>query len=65
MVISSQANHLHLMSGCIMQSYLENKAKDMANYTTNMASKSDLNEGKTGGLSVWSLRHEFGEAVPD
>lgn len=53
------------MSGCIMQSYLENKAKDMANYTTNMASKSDLNEGKTGGLSVWSLRHEFGEAVPD
>lgn len=42
-VISSQANHLHLMSGCIMQSYWENKAKDVANYTRNMASDSDLN----------------------
>lgn len=43
-VISSQANHLHLMSGCIMQSYLENKAKDVANYTTNMDSDSELRE---------------------
>lgn len=31
------------MSGCIMQSYLENKAKDVANDTLNMASDSDLN----------------------
>lgn len=43
MVISSQANHLNLMSGCIMQSYLENKAKDVASYTINMAPDGDLN----------------------